>query len=72
MRIEKVYATSKGSFWNKQDAEKKANRIRLPDGSRPGDPREYEPVREIFVLIDDQENAFELIQKFDLAKVQIK
>ena len=71
MRIEKVYATSKGSFWNKQDAEKKANRIR-EYGNRPGDPREYEPVRQIFVLIDDQENVFELIQKFDLAKVQVK
>ena len=51
MRIEKVYKTSRGTFWSKLDAEKKVNRTRTY-GS-PGDPDEYEPVQEVFVLMVD-------------------
>ena len=59
MRVEKVYTTSKGRFWSKVDAEQKKNRSKT-NGSRPGDPVEYESVQESFVLIDDQYNIFEL------------
>ncbi len=52
MRIEKVYKTSRGTFWNKAEAEKKINRAKT-FGNRPGDPVEYEPVQEVFVLIVD-------------------
>lgn len=52
MRIEKVYKTSRGTFWSKLEAEKKVNRTKTY-GSRPGDPVEYEPVQEVFVLMVD-------------------
>ncbi len=58
MRIEKVYKTSKGTFWSKVNAEKKTNRAKT-HGSRPSD-LEYEPVQESFVLIDERYNIFEL------------
>lgn len=59
MKIEKVYKTSKGTFWSKVDAEKKMHRVKTY-GSRPGDPVEYEPVQEAFVLMDEHNNIFEL------------
>ena len=59
MRIEKVYKTSKGTFWSKVDAEKKTYRAKTY-GSHPGDPVEYEPVQEAFVLRDEHGNVFEL------------
>ena len=64
MNIKTVYETSKGIFWNKAEAEKKVNRVK-DYGSRPGDPVEYEPVRESFVLI---EGDF----VFNLSKVEVK
>ena len=59
MKVQKVYKTSKGTWWSCADAEKKANRVKS-SGNRPGDPTEYEPVLEAFVLIDEQHNIFEL------------
>lgn len=58
MEIKTVYMTSKGTFWSKVEAEKKVNR-RKEVGSRWGDPVEYEPVNESFVLIDGN-NVFSL------------
>ena len=52
MKIKKVYKTSRGTFWSKLEAEKKVNRAKT-SGSRPGDPDEYEPVQEVFVLLAD-------------------
>lgn len=51
MNIKVVYVTSKGVFWDKTEAEKKANRAKIY-GSRPGDPVELEQVHESFVLVD--------------------
>lgn len=51
MRVERVYKTSKGTFWSKEDAEKKTNRVKV--FGRLGDLAEYEPVQEVFVLIVD-------------------
>lgn len=64
MKIKTVYVTSKGIFWDKSEAEKKGNRIK-DYGSRPGDPVEYEPVRESFVLVEGD-------QVFSLSKVEVK
>lgn len=64
MNIKTVYVTSKGVFWDKTAAEKKANRSKVY-GSRPGDPVELENVRESFVLVDG-----ELV--FSLSKVEVK
>lgn len=64
MNIKTVYVTSKGVFWDKSEAEKKANRTKVY-GSRPGDPVELEPVRESFVLAEG-----DLV--FSLSKVEVK
>lgn len=64
MNIKSVYVTSKGIFWDKAEAEKKGNRQKIY-GSRPGDPVEYEPVHESFVLIDGN-------NVFSLNKVEVK
>lgn len=64
MNIKKVYVTSKGVFWDRSEAEKKANRVK-DYGSRPGDPVTYEPVRESFVLVEGD-------QVFSLSKVEVK
>lgn len=37
MNIKRVYVTSKGMFWDKVEAEKKVNRVKI-NGSRPNDP----------------------------------
>jgi hypothetical protein len=60
MEIKKVYTTSKGRFWNLAEAEKKTNRAK-EYGSRPGDPVEYEPIFESFVLVlTGSYNRFEI------------
>lgn len=59
MTIQKVYTTSKGTFWSREDAEKKCNRAVLY-GSRPGDSTEREKVRESYILIDEDHNVFAL------------
>ena len=64
MNIKKVYVTSKGVFWNKSEAEKKANRSK-EYGSRPGDPVELELVQESFVLVEGD-------RVFHLSKVEVK
>lgn len=64
MTIKTVYVTSKGMFWDKAEAEKKANRSKRY-GSRPGDPVEFETVKESFVLVDG-----DLV--FSLSKVEVK
>jgi hypothetical protein len=58
MNIKKVFVTSKGTFWNLADAEKKENRAK-EYGSRPGDPVTYESVKESYVLTGG-DNVFEL------------
>ena len=64
MNIKKVYTTSMGRFWSLEEASTKANRQKQY-GSRPGDPVEYEPVLESFVLVYG-DNVFEL------SKVEVK
>lgn len=74
MRIEKVYKTSRGTFWSKLEAEKKVNRTKTY-GSRPGDPIEYELVQEVFVLmVDVQIDQGVGIEScaFELSKVDVK
>lgn len=74
MRIEKVYKTSKGTFWSKVDAEKKTNRAKTY-GSRPGDPVEYEPVQEAFVLIAAVQTYQGIVTGscvFELSKVDVE
>lgn len=77
MRVEKVYKTSRGTFWSRADAEKKVNRAKT-SGSRPGDPTEYEPVQEVFVLIADVQTNQGIrgigIEScvFELSKVDVK
>ena len=77
MRIEKVYKTSRGTFWSKLEAEKKVNRTKTY-GNRPGDPAEYEPVQEVFVLIVDvqiDQGARGIGTEscvFELSKVEVK
>jgi hypothetical protein len=64
MNIKKVYTTSKGRFWSLVEASYKANRQKQY-GSRLGDPIEYEPIVESFVLVEG-DNVFEL------SKVEVK
>ena len=64
MNIKTVYVTSKGVFWDKSEAEKKANRSKVY-GSRPGDSVELELVKESFVLVDGD-------QVFSLSRVEVK
>lgn len=64
MNIKPVYVTSKGVFWDKSEAEKKANRAKVY-GSRPGYPDDLEPVRESFVLVEGD-------QVFHLTKLEVK
>lgn len=64
MLIKKVYKTSKGTFWDLAEAEKKLNRVK-DFGSRMGDPAEYEPVKESWVLIDEG-------RIFQLTEVEVK
>ncbi len=52
MKIQTVYMTSKGVFWNKSEAEKKVNRSKVYS-SRPGEGAELEPVVESFALVED-------------------
>ena len=60
MEIKKVYTASRGRFWSLDEASSKANR-QTQYGSRPGEPVEYEPIFESFVLVDG-DNVFELSQ----------
>ncbi len=57
MEIKKVYKTSKGLFWTKEEAEKKKNRAKNSDPYYADMSLEYryEPVREVYVLITDVE-----------------
>jgi hypothetical protein len=64
MIIKKVYVTSKGVFWDKSEAEKKKNRVKV-HGERIGDLVEREPVRESFVLVEGD-------QVFNLSEVEVK
>ena len=48
MEIRKVYVTSKGKFWSREQALKKTNRAKIID---PRSPEELEPVREEWVMI---------------------
>jgi hypothetical protein len=64
MIIKKVYVTSKGVFWDKSEAEKKKNRVKVY-GERIGDLVEREPVRESFVLVEGD-------QVFNLSEVEVK
>ena len=50
MKIKPVYMTSKGVFLDKEEALLKRNRAKVSD-SRPGDPVEYEPVRQSVALV---------------------
>lgn len=60
MYIKKIFKTSKGLFWSKDDADLKSNRQRI-FGSRPGDPKEYEQVEEAYVLCTGiSDEVFEL------------
>lgn len=69
MEIKKVYKTSYGVFWDKVEAEKKVNRAK-DHGSRPGDPVEYEPVQESYVLI--HRPIFGSVKVFSLSEVEVK
>ena len=64
MKIVKAFKTSRGIFFTKEEASKKNNRVK-DYGSRPGDPQEYEVVKEIFVL--EGEGKF-----FELNEVDLK
>ena len=64
IQVKPVYRTSKGIFWNREDAEKKCNRVLIVP-LRFGDPREREDVIEEFVLCDDEGRAF-TITKVDV------
>jgi hypothetical protein len=57
MEIKKAYRTSKGTFWSKEEAEKKKNRAKNSDPYYADMSLEYryEPVREVYVLIADVE-----------------
>ena len=64
MNILKAYKTSRGIFLDEAEASKKANRSK-EYGSRPGEPVEYEKVKEIFVI--QHEDKF-----FELNEVSVK
>jgi hypothetical protein len=64
MIIKKVYVTSKGVFWDKSEAEKKKNRVKVY-GERIGDLVEREPIRESFVLVEGD-------HVFNLSEVEVK
>ena len=59
MEIKKVYKTSKGLFWTKEEAEKLKNREKdfdIPPRYVGGSMEySYEPVREAYVLMTDVE-----------------
>ncbi len=57
MEIKKVYKTSKGLFWTKEEAEKKKNRAKNSDPYYADMSLEYryEQVREVYVLIANVE-----------------
>ena len=52
MEIRKVYVTSKGKFWSREEALKKKNRVKITD---PRSPEELEPVREEWVMLVGRE-----------------
>ena len=53
MEIKKVYKTSKGIFWSKEEAEKKKNRAKEKEFYNT--EYQYEKVREVYVLIANVE-----------------
>ena len=53
MEIKKVYKTSKGLFWTKEEAEKKKNRAKEKEFYNT--EYQYEKVREVYVLIANVE-----------------
>ena len=53
MEIIKVYKTSKGLFWTKEEAEKKKNREKEKEFYNT--EYQYEQVREVYVLIANVE-----------------
>ncbi len=53
MKIAVAYETSKGLFWDREEAQKKKNRSKDPEASYYNNSDAYEKVREVCVLIAD-------------------
>jgi hypothetical protein len=72
MEIKKVYKTSKGLFWTKEEAEKKKNRAKNSDPYYAGMSLEYryEPVREAYVLVTWKDQDYGMT--FELNPVEIR
>ena len=76
MEIKKVYKTSKGFFWTKEEAEKKKNRAKEKEFYNT--EYQYEQVREAYVLMTDVEvdagvrGAGNVSMVFELKPVEIQ
>lgn len=77
MEIRKVYVTSKGRFWKKEEAEKRKNRCKTTD---PRVQEDLEPVREEWVMLvrygaESRYGAVghtEVVTVFKLTEVEVK
>lgn len=56
MKIAIAYETSKGLFWDREEAQKKKNRSKDPEESYYNNSDAYERVREVYVLVADIEH----------------
>lgn len=74
MEIRKVYVTSKGKFWKKEEAEKRKNRCKTTD---PRAQEDLEPVMEEWVMLVRHgavidERPTEVVTVFKLTEVEVR
>ena len=72
MEIKKVYATSKGMFWSKEEAEKRKNRARDAEASYRNGEGVYEKVREVYVLVVASATIWPEIVDTDIMVFELK
>jgi len=71
MEIKKVYKTSKGLFWTKEEAEKKKNRAKEKEFYNT--EYQYEKVREVYVLVTWKDQDYGIYgMAFELNPVEIQ
>ena len=68
MEIRKVYVTSKGRFWKKEEAEKRKNRCKTTD---PRAQEDLEPVMEEWVMLV-RNGPTEPVTVFKLTEVEVR
>ena len=63
MKIEQVYATSKGYFWTLKDAEKSRRRCKMFDERGFFVDYDYEKIKTAYVLIEDIKQFHNAIER---------